>query len=203
MKRMPRILIVLLGVALIGLLAAMALSYLLHDHWDRRVLVTLADGTKLDVRHQGSEWRYFSGGHGFGFGGGDRHERLDFDRGGKKYVWEGLYEPVSIQFDQESPLIVVFDRESPLSEWQLRYYRFSGEWTERPLQEYPAGLALLNMWGHDPNQFAFCDPENRRFQDSLTARFWLCISTQKPYLEIAQESASPTFLREFITTARQ
>lgn len=41
-------------------------------------------------------------------------ERLDFERNGKKFTWEGIYTPVSLQFDGETPVVVVFDRESDI-----------------------------------------------------------------------------------------
>ncbi len=198
MNRPKQIVLTLLLIGLFGLLALSVFSYLLHDHWDDRVNVTLADGTTLEVRNQGSEWHYFSFGHAFGFGGGDRRERLEFERHGSRFVWEGLYEPIAVQFDGEVPVVIVFDRESTHSDWGLRYYRKEYDWKEQPLSSLPHRIALHNMWGHDPDQAADCDPENSRFQRSLTAHLWLCISTGKPYQDIKHINATAEFLRSFL-----
>lgn len=197
MKGTPRIILALLLTALVGMLAVKTLSYFLHDHWDDHEHLKLAGGTTLKVRHQGSEWHYFSGGHGFGFGGGDRHERLEFQRHDNRFVWEGLYEPVAVQFDGEVPVVLVFDRESPHSQWGLRYYRKDDDWRELPLRSFPRRIALLNMWGHDPDQVADCDPDNPRFQSSLTAHLWQCIATGKHYQDIRNTNATVEFLNEF------
>jgi hypothetical protein len=197
MKRRIRVMLTLLLTALIGLFSVKTLSYLLHDHWNNQEQLRLADGTTLEVRHQGSKWHYFSGGHAFGFGGGDRRERLKFERHGSQIIWEGLYEPVAVQFDGEVPVVLVFDRESQHSQWGLRYYRKTDGWSELPLSSLPRRIALLNMWRHDPDQVAGCDPNDARFQGSLTAQLWLCIAMGKHYQEIRHLNATADFLKEF------
>ncbi len=197
MNRPKQIALTLLLIALFGLLAVSMFSYLLHDHWDDRVQVTLADGAELEVRHQGSKWHYFGFGHGFGFGGGGRVERLEFAVDNQKIVWEGLYEPVSVQLDGKTPVVIVFDRESNLDDWGLRYYRKEPEWKELPLSMLPRRLAFLNMWQHDPVVAADCDPESSSFQNSLTAVFWMCVATGKHFREVGHDNPTPEFLRHF------
>ena len=202
MKRPKRLALALLLTALLGLLAVSVASYLLHDHWDHRWQVTLADGTKLVVRNKGSRWHYFGHPHLISFGGDGRVEQLEFAVENQKIVWEGLYEPVSVQLDGKIPVVIVFDRESNYGRWGLRYYRKEPEWKELPLSLLPRRLAFLNLWGRDPVVAADCSPNSSSFQNSLTADLWMCIATGKRYREIQDEIATPEFLRHFQDEAK-
>ncbi|MGV3662437.1 MAG: hypothetical protein ACO1TE_19795 [Prosthecobacter sp.] len=183
----------------------------LHERWDYESDVALADGSTLKVRKSGSQRRYFGIGHGMGFGGGHLKQKLEFSKDGQKFVWEGGYTPILLQFDGATPLVVAFDRESDdLTRRGLRYFRRAdGTWKELPLNQFPRRLAHQNLWLHhhhgwvdgvELDEYDIVkrhDPEDVHFRRSLMAKVWFCIATGKTYEESGKKDITAEFLREF------
>ncbi|HEY1052192.1 MAG TPA: hypothetical protein VGE39_20615 [Prosthecobacter sp.] len=183
----------------------------LHERWDYEDEVAQADGSTLKVRQSGSQRRWFGLGHGMGFGGGHLKQKLEFSKDGQKFVWEGGYTPILLQFDGTNPLVVVFDRESDdIKKYDFRYFRRTdGAWKQLPLNQFPRRLAHQNLWlSHDYglteqgplDEYDIVkrhDPDDVHFRRHLMANLWFCIATGKTYRESEKEDITAEFLREF------
>ena len=189
----------------------------LHERWDDQMQISLADGSMLQVRESGSQRRWFGLRHGMGFGGGHLKVKLEFSRTGEKFVWEGGWIPILLQFDHAIPLLVVFDRESEDSQkYCFRYFRRQEDsWQQLPITQFPRSLAHQNLWlSHhygwvdnvELDEYDIVkrhDPKDTHFQRCLMTRLWFCIATGKTYGESERTDITAEFLQKFKASMRQ
>jgi len=206
-----KILIVILIVAPIGV-------YWFHyrrEYHESSEDIKLWAGGKLHIQRHSSQ-RVYHGGHGFGWGGGDPWEDVEFTVYDKDYRWEGPYIPIAIQTDQKfsAIYIVVYDRESEearrSSGRMFRIYRNRGvdSWDEIAPKDFPKYLAIQNTWlrknngvgmdGAVLNEYALVsgmDPKDPWFCSSLTASLWDLL--ENPNNKTGKEESTESAVRAY------
>jgi hypothetical protein len=203
-----RIIVAISWVMLVGG-AVVYWSFFRREHHEWSEEIKLWDGRKLPIQRHNSD-RVYHGGHGFGWGGGDPWEDVQFTIVGKEYRWEGPYIPIAIQPDKDNTVyLVVFDRESDFSHPGFRLYRATSQskWEEIPPAQFPKHLAIQNTWlrknngigmdGKVLNEYQVVsemDPGFIWFRESLTAKLWSCLDD--PNFSY-NNSPSEKFVRQF------
>lgn len=180
------------------------------NQWKEQVMIS--ERNTITVYHRHSHDLYISFGHIGGIGPGDDHFSVaEFYLPPTKYRWAIARDerPIVLRIGQKQPWLVTLDR-TDMGNILFRFYKFlkDGHAIEVIAKDFPRNLAIQNMWLREENGFrdgkpineyevvAALDTTSIDFQNSLTAKMWLCIEKGSQYSN--GQNVGSGFLREYL-----
>jgi len=176
MKFLKYMMYVIFGLIIL-IIGSIYILSILRDTKKSEEIIEVAENVQIQMTRIHSQKKYY-GGHGFGWGGGDVKNSIEFEYNDINYLHKTPFIPIVIKLYKENFYLVYYDRETDIHNPGYRFYKSNkkGDFKEMNPTEFPKHLAIQNRFWSDndtPEDLVGLIPE--KLKSTTTAHLWYLI----------------------------